>query len=213
MGKTPFKVWATGDGVRVNPITGRYLEDRTDIHKTYPTGNYQEINSVWDAPQAAVTLHGSRNEFVSFQIIVEAGETESKVEVTFDSLVGPDGVKIKDKNIALFKAWYSKVVDSSGGYQETSLGPGWYPDALLPADEDGSVSFTIPGNINHIGQLQENQTVWVDIYVPRDRREAPPGMRGRMRRTAGSAVRTTPPAAPCRWIRGCGTTDTAGDSP
>lgn len=175
MGKTPFKVWATGDGVRVNPITGRYLEDRTDIHETYPTGNYQEINSVWDSSLATVALHGSRNEFVSFQIIVETGEPDTEVEVTFDSLVGPDGVRIRDKNIALFKAWYSKVVDYSGGYQETSLGPGWYPDALLPADEDGSVSFTIPSNINHIGQSQKNQTVWVDIYVPRDRQEAPPG--------------------------------------
>jgi len=176
MEKMTFRVWATGDSVRVNPITGHYLEDRTDIHKTYPTGNYQEINSFWDASREMVTLHGARNEFVSFQIIVESIEPDSKVEVTFDSLVGPEGVKIGDKNIALFKAWYSKVVDCSNGYEETSLGPGWYPDALLPADEDGSVSFTIPSNINHIGQSQKNQTVWIDIYIPRERCEAPPGV-------------------------------------
>ena len=116
MKKTTFNVWATGDGVRVNPITGRYLEDRTDIHKTYPTGNYQEMNSVWDASQETVKLHGARNEFVSFQIIVEPGELDSKVEVTFDSLAEPGGVRIRGKNIALFKAWYSKVVEAESPY-------------------------------------------------------------------------------------------------
>ncbi len=175
MKDTTFRIWATGDGVRVNPITGRYLEDRTDIHETYPTGNYQQMNSVWDSSQAIISLHGARNEFVSFQIIVESGEPSSQIEVTFDSLVGPDGVKIKGKNIALFKAWYSKVVDRSKGYEETSLGPGWYPDALLPADEDGSLSFSIPSDVNHIGQSQKNQTVWIDVYIPKDRRKAPPG--------------------------------------
>ncbi len=30
------KVWATGDGVRVNPETGKYWEDRVDILPDYP---------------------------------------------------------------------------------------------------------------------------------------------------------------------------------
>ena len=42
MNDSPVRLWATGDGVRVNPQTGRYLEDRTDIHKDYPTGDYRK---------------------------------------------------------------------------------------------------------------------------------------------------------------------------
>ena len=42
----PLSVWATGDGVRVNPVNGRYLEDRTDIHEDYPSGDYQDKNLI-----------------------------------------------------------------------------------------------------------------------------------------------------------------------
>jgi len=75
----------------------------------------------------------------------------------------------------LFKAWYVRVGKPSNGYQKTSLGPGWYPDALLPAARGGGVSFNIPSKINHMGASQKNQTVWVDILIPRDRKDAPPG--------------------------------------
>ena len=47
-------VWATSDTVRVSPETGRYLEDRPDIHADYPTGDYQARNAVWDAGTHAV---------------------------------------------------------------------------------------------------------------------------------------------------------------
>ena len=64
-------VWVAGDGVRVNPETGRYFEDRVDIHADYPTGDYQSRNAIWDAAKARISLHAARNEFVSFQIIVD----------------------------------------------------------------------------------------------------------------------------------------------
>jgi len=67
-------VWVGGDGVRVNPETGRYFEGRTDIHKDYPTGDYQKRNAVWDADKARVTLHAARDEFVSFQVVVSKAE-------------------------------------------------------------------------------------------------------------------------------------------
>jgi hypothetical protein len=55
------------------------------------------------------------------------------------------------------------------------LGPGWYPDALVPAARSGVISLGIPNPKNHIGASQRNQTVWVDLYVPRERKAAPPG--------------------------------------
>jgi hypothetical protein len=175
MGRDLLDVWATGDGVRVSPETGKYLEDRTDIHEDYPSGDYHKRNAVWDAATRSVRLRAARNEFVSFQVIVGSAKPVGGLTVRFDSLIGPGGVQLSGRNLALFKAWYVRVEKPSHGYQKTSLGPGWYPDALLPAAKDGGVSFNIPSKINHIGASQKNQTVWVDIFIPRNRKDAPPG--------------------------------------
>ena len=56
-------IWAVSDSVRVNPVTGKLLEDRTDIHKDYPTGDYRSSNSVWNASSKTVSLKAARNEF------------------------------------------------------------------------------------------------------------------------------------------------------
>ncbi len=180
-GETSIRVWATGDGVRVNPETGRYFEDRADIHDDYPTGDYRSRNAVWDAAAGRVTLHAARNEFVSFQLIVEGPKGASGHVVRFERLTGPGGARIAAANVALFKAWYVHVLRHSAGYQDLSLGPGWYPDALLPAPAGEGLSFRIPDPRNAIGPAQRNQAVWVDVYVPRDRKAAPPGAyRGRL---------------------------------
>jgi hypothetical protein len=157
MSQAAITVWATGDGVRVNPETGRYFEDRPDIHSDYPTGDYRRKNGVWDAAAGRVALHAGRNEFVAFQLLVEAE------------------APVRDRSIALFKAWYIRPVQVSSGYEDTSLGTGWYPDALIPTRTGEPIAFDLPDPENAIGTSQRNQTVYVDIYVPRDRDEAPPG--------------------------------------
>jgi len=171
----PITVWATGDSVRVSPVTGKYVEDRTDIHKDYPTGDYRKRNAVWDAAKDRVTLHAARNEFVAFQVVVEAGEPARGVTVRLDELTGPGGVKLSGKNVALMKAWYVIVRKPSSGYQKTSLGKGWYADALLPAGDDGTVTLNIPEPTNHIGPAQKNHSVFVDIFIPKDAKQAPAG--------------------------------------
>ncbi len=169
------EVWATGDGARVNPETGRYFVDRTDIHKDYPTGDYRKRNAVWDAARGRVTLHAGRNEFVSFQVVVGSARPAAGIRVRLDELAGPGGARLSGRNVALLKAWYVRVEKPSNGYSRTSLGSGWYPDALLPAGEAGAVSLGIPDPNNHIGATQRNHAVWVDVYIPRDRAAAPPG--------------------------------------
>jgi hypothetical protein len=45
----------------------------------------------------------------------------------------------------------------------------------VPAPAGQPVTFDLPDESNGIGASHRNQTVWVDIYVPRDREHAPPG--------------------------------------
>ena len=171
----PIRVWAAGDGVRVNPETGRLLEDRPDVHKDYPTGDYHKRSAVWDAQKSRVSLAAARNEFVAFQVVVETDEPVTGLTVRLDELTGPGGVKIVAPNVALYKAWYLHVTEASTGYERLWLGPGWYADALLPAGRDGAVALSIPDERNGIGSTQTNHSVWVDVFVPAARDDAPPG--------------------------------------
>ena len=170
---TAINVWATGDGVRVNPETGKYWEDRPDILPDYPTGDYRKRNLVWDGEAGKVTLCAARNEFVSFQVIVEVDGPVKDIRVALDHLLTPGGAKLDGRNLALFKAWYVRVYQPSSGYEKSSLGNGWYPDALIPAHTP--LAFDLPDVRNAIGESQRNQTVWVDLYLPRERETAPPG--------------------------------------
>lgn len=171
------RLWAVGDGVRVNPVTGRLLEDRPDIHKDYPTGDYRTRNAVWDAAARKVTLQAARNEFVAFQLIVEADQPVAEVDVSFPEMKHPSGARLAGRNLALFKEWYVLVRRPSTGYEKTSLGPAWYPDALMPKRSAGLRSgfpFSIPDLYNNIPG-QKNHAVWIDIFVPFERSQAPPG--------------------------------------
>ena len=167
-------IWAVGDGVRVNPQTGRLFEERTDIQPDYPTGNHRHKNAVWDGAQRTVTLRAARNEFVAFQLVLETVHPVSGVDVTITPLSGPAGAGIEGRHLQIFKAWYVQVRRPSTGYEASSLGPGWYPDALLPKRGSGlrtGFPFSIPDIHNNIPE-QKNHAVWVDIYVPR---QAPAG--------------------------------------
>ncbi len=184
LGAQPAAVhlWAVSDGVRVNPVTGKVYEQRSDIHKDYPEGDFQLSNSVWQASVKTISLKAARNEFVAFQVIVDASMPADSgpikdVTVHFSGLDGPHGVRIEGNFAAVFKEWYIHVNRATTGYERSSLGPGWYPDALLPARQSHLYSgfpFSIPDLYNNIAG-QRNQAIWVDIFVPDDRDAVPPG--------------------------------------
>ncbi len=171
-------LWAVSDGVRVNPVTGHVFESRPDIHKDYSAGDFHATNSVWNAAARTVTLKTARNEFVAFQVIVEAAaQGASEVSVRFPGLTGPKGAHINGKYVAVFKEWYVQVRRATTGYERSSLGPGWFPDALMPLRHSElytGVPFSIPDLYNNIPD-QKNQALWVDVFVPYDRQAAPPG--------------------------------------
>lgn len=171
------RVWAVSDNVRVSPVTGKVLEARPDIHKDYPSTSFRSGNLVWDAARQTVSLKAARNEFTAFQAIVESDAPVENVNVTMTPLKHTGGAEIGGKYVALFKEWYVQVRRASTGYERSSLGPEWYPDALMPARPANlrtGFPFSIPDLYNNIPG-QKNHAVWIDIFVPEDRKLAPPG--------------------------------------
>ena len=176
--QTPtVRLWAVSDGVRVNPTTAQVIEARTDIHADYPAGDFRAANSVWKSASKTVSLKAARNEFVAFQVIVETSQPVTGVDVKFPGLAGPSGARLEGNYAAVFKEWYVQVRRATTGYEKSSLGPGWYPDALMPqrrANLFSAIPFSIPDLYNNIPG-QTNQALWIDLFVPEDRNAAPPG--------------------------------------
>lgn len=170
-------LWAVSDGVRVSPVTGKLLENRPDIQEDYPAGDPRQGNLVWDPATRTVSLKAARNEFTAFQLVIEAREPQIEIDVKFDRLAHPGGARIEGRHVAVFKAWYTQVRGPSTGYEASSLGPDWYPDALMPyrpARLATGFPFSIPDLYNNIPD-QKNHTVWIDVYIPFEREKAPPG--------------------------------------
>lgn len=178
-----MKVWAIGDYVRIDPLSGKAFEDNPLLFPESLTGNYAQKNLVWDGATKTISLKVARNETAAFQIIVErVGESKlTGVNVKLGSLVCPGAKAIPADNVDLFKEWYVPVKKRSE--QNYSLGTGWYPDGLVPClrwtgnlfPSTFILPFDIPDLLNNISLQQKNQALWVDVYVPKERDAAPPG--------------------------------------
>jgi Domain of unknown function (DUF4091) len=175
-------VWAASDSLRIDPLSGKAFEDNQLVFPDALTGNYRKSSLVWDGAANRIQLRSARNEIIAFQLIIERDGAAPlrDIAVTMDDAAGPGGTRIPAGRVDLFKEWYVNVRKRSA--QDYSLGKGWYPDALIPFRGRGKLfprsfvtSFDIPDQLNNIGPDQRNQAVWIDIYVPRDREQAPPG--------------------------------------
>lgn len=178
-----MRVWAVGDSFRIDPTTGKAYEANAEIFPDAPRGDYHQGNGVWDGAHRQISIKAARNETVAFQVIVERVDTAPlrRVNVTTSPLIGPGGATLGQANVAMFKEWYVNVARRTS--QDYSLGTGWYPDALIPTTnytgrlfpKSYILPFDIPDLMNNIGPDQREQAVWFDVYVPRDRQQAPPG--------------------------------------
>jgi len=176
-----MRVWAVGDYFRIDPTSGRAFEANSFIFPDAPRGDPKQASVVWDGEHKRISIKAARNEIVSFQLIVEraSGAPLSRVDVKAGELNGP--ARLPKQSVELFKEWYVNIERRSA--QDYSLGTGWYPDALVPATRWSGklfpksyiLPFDVPDLLNNIGPEQQNQAVWVDVYVPRDRQQAPPG--------------------------------------
>ncbi|OGK14161.1 hypothetical protein A3B40_01195 [Candidatus Roizmanbacteria bacterium RIFCSPLOWO2_01_FULL_37_16] len=120
-----------------------------------------------------ITLYTAKNEYEAFQIIVKApaGNGLTNVNVSISNLTGPNGAVLSSGNLTLYREHYLNVSQGSkhhNGETNAPLGPGWYPDALIPFKDPATnqdlsgqldaVPFTILAGID--------QPIWVDIFTP-----------------------------------------------
>lgn len=124
-------VWAIGEGVRINPITGKAFEENAKKLPGGISGDYRAKNWVWDGATKTVALKGAANEVLSLQLIIE-GSGAKGINVTAADLVGAGGT-IPAKQFSFYRAFYIKVKqDVDGKRAPYPLEEGWYPDPLVP---------------------------------------------------------------------------------
>ncbi|MCX7012306.1 MAG: hypothetical protein NTW86_07035 [Candidatus Sumerlaeota bacterium] len=150
-----LRYWVCSEPTKVNPATGARMEDG---YNSAGSEDYKKANAVWDAAANAVSLRAARNEVVGFQLILERlRESLRDVRIEVGDLTGPGGAVIPaDPNIERFLLHY--VADNNLHY----------PDAAIPLRAPFHAAFSIPDRDHNPGGV--NQSVWIDVYVPRDAR-------------------------------------------
>ena len=145
--KGKMKVWALPGLVKLSPEKPEAMFE--DIEKG-------DTNAVWDGK--TVRLFGARGETVSFQLCIErlGAEPLKGVKVTPQEFKEPDGKTLAAAEIELFRNWYAK-----NGKDK------WQPAYGVPLEK--GAAFEIPDPQRGIA-AQENQTLYVDIYIPKDAR-------------------------------------------
>ena len=122
-----------------------------------------------EAPGRAreIALWAGRGEYESFQVLVRAPAGGLKnVSVAISDLAGGRG-RISKANLTLYREHYVHIERGSPdrGGTNRPLGPGWYPDALIPFTATGTRNLrAAPFDLAPF----ENQPVWIDVFVPRD---------------------------------------------
>jgi len=146
-------LWVADESTKIDP-TGKPL-----VYKPLP--NCRTRNGAWDSSTSTVSLFAARNEYAAFQLIIEAGDAALKsVTVTPSALKSASG-SIPAKNFALYGEWYTTVTRPSKSPM-LSMGPGAYPDGLVPMALPEYSKFDVPA--------RTVQAVWIDLYVPSDAR-------------------------------------------
>jgi hypothetical protein len=149
-------VWVVDDTDKIHPVTGNLLSEGRAVYdgREPGGGGHRLRNGVWDAATRSVKLRAGRNEFVSFQIVIEKGRDDlHKIFVNATDLLGSRERIGAGRNVRLFKQLFVPFKGS------------WYPDGLLPFEVAGATPFDLPEPAGSVPG-QRVQLVWVDIYVP-----------------------------------------------
>jgi hypothetical protein len=120
-------------------------------------------------------LSAAKGEYESFQIVVQAPRNHdlTNTSIILTELITSNGHVIPATDVTLFREHYVNVRSSSPDWGKSNrpLGPGQYPDALIPFIDPAT------GQPPRSTSLQAapfsitagtNQPVWVDVFVPLD---------------------------------------------
>jgi len=171
--------------VRLDPSSNEIIDLRFDADEGYKPSNRNLLEKNWVFDGDVADLYGARGEYISFQLVV-TNNSDSPLKgimVNMDSFKS-NTVQFKI-NPELFLEWAVEVKTKSTGYNDASLGIGWYPDALIPFDciqADSSLvgrwwiyPLELPDFNNRIID-QRSMLIWIDQYIPFDKSEAAPGI-------------------------------------
>jgi len=138
-------VWAAPGLVKISPEEPKAMFD--DMALPF-------ANAAWDGK--TIRLFGARGETVSYQLCIEKGEGEALTgfKVVPQPLQGPGEAAIGGSAIELFRNWYARNKDGK-----------WQPAYCVPLAP--GAAFEIPDPQRKLPN-QQNQTVYVDLYIPKD---------------------------------------------
>jgi hypothetical protein len=122
-----------------------------------------------------IQLQASRGEYESFQIVIQSPERSdlNNVNLIVSDLRNAEQGSIGYQNITLYREHYVYVDMPSPDnlINNPTLGEGWYPDGLIPFVNPATGQDLKGANLDAVPfdmKKNENQPIWVDIYVPRD---------------------------------------------
>jgi Glycoside hydrolase 123, catalytic domain/Glycoside hydrolase 123 N-terminal domain len=111
-----------------------------------------------------IELWAARGEYESFQVVVHAPPGGLKnVNVAISDLEGDRG-RITRASMTLYREHYVQIMRGSPdrGGTNRPLGPGWYPDALIPFSARGGRKLrAVPFDVAQ----SSNQPIWIDVFV------------------------------------------------
>jgi len=118
-----------------------------------------------EGASSEASLIAARNEFESFQIVVDAGDGLNDVEVASgEPLRGPGGAVISPRNLTIYREVPYQVGAPANPPSDSEGAAGLWPDALIPArdyfygERRRAFPVDVPGGAKTVA--------WIDVFVP-----------------------------------------------
>lgn len=161
-------VWVAGESYKIFPngkAFDRFLHG--NYRQPFLNGDYKSKNTSWNAKANEIELWSAKNEYVAFQVVVEAGAAPiESLTVEVSELSGPG--KFPKTNFSLFRIYnhtLTRRVWEWGGSGLPVVGnnqppPTEFPDATIPSDIP---DWGLPMKV----ATAKAGVVWVDVHAPK----------------------------------------------
>ncbi len=148
-----IRVWVAAMDEKVNPVSGRLLEDNPARYAFPGDGDYDYMydSQLWNAGARKVTLDVPRGGTAAFQVVVSpAKESIRGVSLRAGWRAAPAGAGRFP--VKVFRSWYLRSAKNGQ----------WYAEVAVPHQGE----FAVPAADNGI-EGQRNQSFTVEFYAPR----------------------------------------------